>query len=383
MKHITKLAVSLFMILVISVCQMGIVFGAVKTDILSGDNDFLYNGVVIASATYLCESEEGEKEEIVMWRLKRGTASAKYPSTIKIKGATIYETVVKGGNELCTLTVGESYDIRIIFVHTSTEGKKPYYQLMIEGKGVTQENLTGSYVDGIWVSEKRNTSDDIKRGDAITAIYSDIFSYDYCAVADGKDDVDMYYDNHADFRNVVYSDGALHIDLLWAPKADSVTSENISVSSGEKQITVDKFVCEGNKISIYSKDFSRGQTYTVTLKDTMLTSRGSQIRIPLKTQYTIEYNDADIRSVVISNDKITLNTQNLTEDDFNFTVFVALKSDDGTVNEVIVCDPCIVEPNPQSVEIVIENLDFKSLTPEVFIVKSALLPVPVSDRSYK
>ena len=75
--------------------------------------------------------------------------------------------------------------------------------------------------------------------------------------------------------------------------------------------------------------------------------------------------------------------RNLTDDEFNFTVLIALKDDDGTVSEVIVCEPSIVAPNTVNGEIVIENLNFKTFAPEAYIVKSASLPVPVSDRSYK
>lgn len=380
MKHITKLALSLFMILAISVCQIGTVFG--KVDFLGDNQKYMYNGVIIASTTYLCEDGGSNK---LWWTVYDQSKSKRdWPKTIVLDGNIVYETDVNtsnGGKKLCSLTLGNTYDIRAVFVHSQT--KEPYYYLMIQGEGVTPIVLNGNYVNDVWVSDTRKSpSGYLTTGDGIATI-QDGFDLDYFVITDNTDNPDIYHGNHSDFQNVDFSYGTLNIDLLWTPKPQSVTAENISVSSGEKQITVDKVVCEGNRISLYSKDFSRGQTYTVTLKDTMLTSRNAPIKIPLKTQYTIPYNDADILSAVLSDGTITLEAQNLTSESFEFTVLVALKSDDGIVNEVIVCDPCIVEPNPQSVEILIENLDFKSLAPEAFIVKSALLPVPVSDRSYK
>ena len=378
MKHITKLALSIFLVFAMVLCQSGMVFGAV--DLLGSSTKYMYNGVIVTSATYNC-ADATTGTCYLWWTVYDASKSARdWPRTVHIEGNTVYDTD-KTGTKLCTLTVGNAYDIRAVFVHSATQ--TPYYYLMIEGEGVTANALNGSYVDGVWISDVRNShSGKITSGDGIATLQNG-FELDHLIVTDGLDNPDMYYNNHHDFRNVVYADGALHIDVLWTPNPESVTAENISVLNGDSEITVDKFVCDGNRISIYSKELSRGQTYTVSLKDTMLTSRGNPIRIPLKIQYTIPNNDADILAVVLSDGTLTLNAQNLTSEDFNFTVLIALKSDDGKVNEVIVCDPCTVTANTVSEEIVIDNLDFKSFTPEAYIVKSALLPVPVSDRSYK
>ena len=359
-------------------CQSGLVFGAV--DLLGSSTKYMYNGVIVTSATYNC-ADETTGTCYLWWTIYDASKSARdWPRTVHIEGNTVYDTD-KTGTKLCTLTVGNTYDIRAVFVHSATQ--TPYYYLMIEGEGVTANALSGTYKDGVWISNTRNShSGKITSGDGIATLQNG-FELDHLIVTDGFDNPDMYYSNHADFRNVVYSDGAIHIDLLWTPQPESVTAENISILNGNSEVTVDKYVCDGNRISLYSNEFLRGQTYTVSLKDTLLTSRGNPIRVPLKTQYTIPNNDADILSAVLSDGSLTINARNLTSDDFNFTVLIALKSDDGIVNEVIVCDPCTVAANTSTEEIIIENLNFKSLTPEAYVVKSALLPVPVSDRSYK
>lgn len=378
MKSITKHIVFIGLVLLISISQMGVVFGAV--DLVGDSNKYMYNGVIIASATYNCEDATTGTCHLWWTMYDESKSKRDWPRTLHIEGNAIYDTD-KTGTKLCTLTVGNAYDIRVVFVHSSTQA--PYYYIMIEGEGITENALKGSYADGVWTSNTRNSnSGKITSGDGIATLQNG-YELDHLIVTDESDNPDEYYNNHADFRSVEYSDGALNIDLLWTPKADSVTAENISVLNGDDEIAIDKYVCDGNRISLYSKELSRGQTYSVSIKDTMLTSRDTPIRIPLKTQHTIPYNDADILSAVLSDDSITLETQNLTDDEFDFTVLVALKSDDGTVNEVIVCDACAVAANTSNKEIVIENLDFKSLTPEVFIVKSALLPVPVSDKIFR
>lgn len=381
MKHISRLALSLILILSISlttflpVCEAAYVNG--------GQTKYMYNGVIISSFTYNCTSTSEGSKKITWTILDKSKDNVRaWPETITVKGNMVMDAP-SGGSNLCKLKVGNSYDIRVVFVHSAS--KTPYYYLMIEGAGVTTVNLNGTYTDGVWISDTRNSmSGKIAKGDGIDEVKgSTDFTLDHVTVTDNAAVPDKYYNNHADFRNVVYSDGALHAELLWTPDPQSATAENISILNGGSQITIDKFVCNGNTISMYSKELLRGETYTLSIHDTMKTSLGNVIRVPLKTQYTVPYNDADILSAVFSDGSLELTAQNMTDETFKFTVLIALKSDGGTVEEVIVTDSYTVAPNTPSKPIVIEDLDFKALIPEAYIVKSALLPVPVSDRIYK
>lgn len=377
MRHILKTFVSTSLVILLFISASFTVTAA--SNLNGSDTNYIYNGVIIASATYTCDSETSGSKSLWWTVFDRDKNKRDWPSTIVIKGNTIYDTH-ETGTKLCTLSVGNTYDIRVVFVHSETGA--PYYYLMIEGAGVTSISLSGSYKDGVWVSAKRNSNaSKITSSDGISVL-QDGFSLDYVCVTDGYDNRDKYYANSSDFQNLSYSDGALQLDMLWKPDSESVTSENVKVSDGEKEINIDKLVCNENKILIFSRELVRGKTYSILLKDTTKTSLGNEVRVPLKTKFTLPFNRADILSGVLSDGSFALKVQNLTDNEFKFTLLIALKDNDGSLQEVIVSDNYSVPDNTTEKEIIVENLDFKSYTPEVFVVKSASLPVPVSDRVF-
>lgn len=373
----TKL-ISIILILSFMMCQTISVFAAAYVN--GGDTKYMYNGVIIASNTYECTSET-EGGVNLWWTVYDESKGAReWPATLVIKGNLLYDSHQTGA-KLCRFTVGNTYDIRLVFVHSSTQ--QPYYYLMIEGAGITNLGITGEYTDGVWISKTRTSnSGKVTTGDGISTLQNG-YTLDHVTVTDGDENPDKFYNNHADFRNVEYRDGAIVAELLWTPDPESINAENIRLTSGGNDVEIDKFDCDGNKIFLYSKGIIRGETYTVCIGDTTKTALGSEIRIPLKTEYTVPYNDTDITSAAFSENSFTLNARNLTGDDFRFTVLIALKSDEGITEEIIVSDEYCVSAGKESEDITIENLDFKSLTPEAYIVKSAAIPVPVSDRSYK
>lgn len=378
MKKILKTSVSVMLIWAMLICQLSCVGMAAFLN--GGTQKYMYNGIIITSDTYTCEaSDSGETG--LKWTIYDESKKARdWPATVVVEGDIVYDSH-RTGAKLCTLTVGNTYDIRVVFVHSATSA--PYYYLMIEGEGVTGTGLKGTYTDGVWISNIRmSLASKITNGDGIESTYGN-FTLDHVTVTDDYENPDIFYNNHGDFRSVQYQDGAIVAELLWTPDADSINAQNVKLMSGETEVAVDRFECDGNKLMLYSKEITRGETYTILLADTTKTALGTEIRIPLKTEYTVPYNEADITGGSFSDNSFTLNARNLTEDDFKFTVLIALKSEDGITQEIIVSDEYTVSPGEENAAITVENLDFKSLIPEAYVVKSAMLPVPVSDRKYK
>ena len=349
-----------------------------------GSQKYMYNGVIIASATYDYQSSDAGSIQLYWTIYDESKKARDWPTTIIVKGDMVYDTssnTSNGGTQLCQLTVGNIYDIRVVFVHS--KNKAPYYYLMIEGEGVINKRLSGTYTDGVWISADRNsTTSKITKGDGLEAT-NGAFSLDYCLVTDSAADPDEFHKNHADFRSIEYKDGAICAELLWTPDPSSINADNVKLINSGAELSVDKVECEGNKIFLYSKGITRGETYTLLLKDSVKTSLGSDIRIPLKTSYTIPHLDKDILSSAFSDGSFTVDAQNLSDNEFKFTVLIALKSIEGYVKEVIVSDEYIIPALTSHKTVTIDNLDFKSLIPEAYIVKSASNLVPVSDRIHK
>ena len=378
MKQIYKLFLSLLLMLgMICTCFAPEGMAAFLN---GGSQKYMYNGVVIASATYNYQGPETQSINLY-WTIYDESKNARdWPTTIVVEGDTVYDTH-NTGTKLCKLTVGNSYDIRVVFVHS--KNKAPYYYLMIEGEGVTNLSLSGTYTDGVWISaDKNSNTGKITKGDGLEAT-NGVFSLDYVVVTDSAADPDEFHKNHADFRTVEYKDGAICAELLWAPDSESINADNVKLINSGAELEIDKLKCEGNKIYLYSREISRGETYTLLLKDTVKTSLGKDIRIPLKTSYTVPNLDKDILSSAFSDGTFTVDAQNLSDNEFKFTVLIALKSIEGYVKEVIVSDEYTIPALTPHKTVTVDNLDFKGLTPEAYIVKSASILVPVSDRIHK
>ena len=174
MKQTYKLFLSLLLI-------FGMFFTCFVPEGMAGylkDKEYMYNGVIIASATYDYRSSNAELTQL-LWTIYDESVTSgnktKNPNTIIVKGDTVYDTSANTtppngkGTALCQLTVGNSYDIRVVFVHS--KNKAPYYYLMIEGEGVINKRLSGTYTDGVWISAVKNSNTEkLTKGDGLEAI---------------------------------------------------------------------------------------------------------------------------------------------------------------------------------------------------------------------
>lgn len=375
MKYISKLAA---FIAALALCSC-LCLNASAAYLNGGSQKYMYSGVVIASLTYTCDAD-GTSSQNLWWTVYDQSAGKRdWPASVQIRGAIVYETHYTG-TALCSLTDGVTYDIRIVSVLSTTEA--PYFYMMIEGEGVTPRNLGGEYQNGVWISEKQNfRASKITTGDGIDEIHPP-FNLDYVIVTDGDTNPDRYYDNISDFRKTEYTDGAVHTELLWIPNADTLTTDNVKVYEGEREIPVDRIECNGSIVSIWSKEFCRGSSYRIELGENIETCLGAKIRIPLSTQFSIPYNDTDVMAVTFGDSSVTVTAKNETDAEATFVMLTALKSDSGAIEKMLVSDMCTISPHTESEDFTFDGLNFEGLIPEVFMMTDMETLLPFSDRSF-